>query len=247
MRRLVDALGRDLLDKVEIRAGSPVRSLRRAADWGFELESNGGTPVAVDAAVVAAPAFVAAQILRPLDAAASDLLGRIKYASVASVALLYPKASVTLPPDASGFLVPRSVTRTVSAGTLVSAKWPDNAPPEGDVVRCVVGRAGRHPALDLDDDALVERVHEDLERICAIEGSPRAAGVARWERSLPQYRVGHVQLVERIDDLLGRHRTVAVAGAGLAGSGLPDCVAQGEAAAQRIGDALDVRLQGTKT
>jgi protoporphyrinogen/coproporphyrinogen III oxidase len=48
--------------------------------------------------------------------------------------------------------------------------------------------------------------------------------------------VGHLDLVEEIERALPR--AVAVAGAGYRGSGLTDCINQGEAAAQRVLEAV---------
>ena len=51
---------------------------------------------------------------------------------------------------------------------------------------------------------------------------------------MPQYEVGHLDTVGEIESRLGRHMGLALAGNGLRGVGVPDCIRSGETAADRI-------------
>jgi oxygen-dependent protoporphyrinogen oxidase len=55
---------------------------------------------------------------------------------------------------------------------------------------------------------------------------------------MPQYVLGHLQRLERIDDAVARHPGLALAGAAYRGVGIPDCIASGEAAAESVVRAL---------
>jgi oxygen-dependent protoporphyrinogen oxidase len=194
-----------------------------------------------DAAVVAVPAFAAARMLDGIEPAAAKLLHTIEYASVASIALVYPRSSARVPADGSGFLVPSDSDLRTSACTWYSAKWPAIGTDDRIVVRAVVGRAGTDPVLDLDDAALIERVHHDLHEVMGVEAPPLATRVTRWDRSIPQYAVGHLELVAKIEAGLAAAGPVFITGAGYRGSGIPDCIAQAHATAATI----DGRLGGT--
>jgi oxygen-dependent protoporphyrinogen oxidase len=51
---------------------------------------------------------------------------------------------------------------------------------------------------------------------------------------MPQYRVGHLELVESIDGLLSDLPGLALAGSAYRGVGIPDCVHSGEEAAEKV-------------
>jgi oxygen-dependent protoporphyrinogen oxidase len=199
-----------------------------------------GEPEDFDAAIVAAPAFAAAAILGGIDAGAASLLRTIGYASVATVALVHPAGSVRVPSDGSGFLVPTGAGLALSACTWYSAKWPGIGARDRTVMRAVVGRAGDDPILRLDDDALVARVQRDLVTTMGVGAAPVATRVTRWEHSIPQYAVGHLDLVAQIEDRLAAAGPVFITGAGYRGSGIPDCIAS----AHRAADAVDGSLGG---
>ena len=63
--------------------------------------------------IMAVPAYVASELLSPLDTRLGALCGEIRYESTAAVVLAYPKSAVSHPVRGTGFVVPR-VERSVS-------------------------------------------------------------------------------------------------------------------------------------
>jgi oxygen-dependent protoporphyrinogen oxidase len=55
---------------------------------------------------------------------------------------------------------------------------------------------------------------------------------------MPQYHVGHLARVDRIEAALAAFPTLALAGNAYHGTGIPDCIASGDAAAERLLRAL---------
>ena len=225
--RLVDRLP-------DVRTDDPVERMG-VAKGHIEVDRSSES---YDAAVVAVPAFVAARVLEGIEPTAAKLLSTIEYASIASIALVYPPDSVRVPSDGSGFLVPSDSGLGVSACTWYSSKWPTVGADDRIVVRAVVGRWGTDPSLDLDDEALVERVHHDLHEVMRVESPPLATRVTRWERAIPQYAVGHLELVGKIEARLAGVGPVYITGAGYRGSGVPDCIAQADATAAAVDERL---------
>lgn len=235
MVRLVHALKTELLH-ADVRLSSPVERVERD---GRKLRvSSASGEVVADAVVLTAPAHATARQVEDVDAGAARALASIPYASVAVVALAYPSPAGAPPRRGSGMLVPRAEARTVAACTWYSTKWPASALPDGFLLRAVVGRSGRHPALDLDDDALVAAVHEDLAGMLGLKEPPRSHVVTRWESALPQYTVGHPDRVTGAELALAQNAPVFLAGAGYRGSGIPDCIRQATEAAAAVVDAL---------
>ncbi|CAN5682689.1 hypothetical protein BH24ACT26_BH24ACT26_01860 [soil metagenome] len=211
------------------------------------VESEGEPPFAVAGAVLAVPVFAATEILASICPDAARELDAIEYASVALVNLVYPPGAATLPPSGSGILVPSSEGRMLAGCTWTSRKWPHAAPSDGALtVRCFIGRSGDDAALELGDDELAARAHGELCEAMGIGAPPRATKVVRWARAIPQYSVGHNERMDRIDAALAPRPTIALAGAGYRGSGLPDCIRQGEEAARRVLDALPGALAGAR-
>lgn len=230
MNRLVSTLeGR--LRRAEIRTSAPVTSIE-GAGGGFRVSTPAGS-LEASSVLLAVPAPAAATALARLCPEAAGQLSGLEHASVASIGLAYEKGSLRFPAGSSGFLVPSRSGRLLSAGTWWSLKWPQAAP-GFDVVRCFVGRAGRHRALDLDDDELARRAADEIGEFLRTPVRPQMTRVDRWPEGLPQYKVGHAATMDRIEQALGAHPGIELAGADYRGTGIPDCVRQGTEAARRI-------------
>ena len=69
--------------------------------------------------------------------------------------------------------------------------------------------------------------------------------IARWPTAMPQYHVGHLDRVARIESLVEKLPTLALAGNAYRGVGVPQCIASGEAAAEKVDRPkhLDDRLR----
>jgi oxygen-dependent protoporphyrinogen oxidase len=100
-------------------------------------------------------------------------------------------------------------------------------------MRVSVGRWAQDP-LGLTDDELVQRVGVELRAAMGVTAAPAAAGVVRWKDAFPQYTVGHLERVDRIESDVARLPGLALAGAALRGIGIPACIDQGRQAAARV-------------
>ncbi|MEO3821824.1 protoporphyrinogen oxidase [Plantactinospora sp. B24E8] len=200
--------------------------------------------VEVDAVVLALPARPAARLLAGVDVAVGALVGRLDYASVALVSLALPAtAADLLPTGLSGFLVPPGEGTLVKAATFFTTKWAHLRRADGTVlVRASVGRYGEEHLLQCSDDELVSTVHRELGALvvgAAGDGArlpvPVASHVQRWGGALPQYTPGHLDRVAAARAALREaYPSLALAGAGYDGVGIPICVRSGETAAEEI-------------
>jgi oxygen-dependent protoporphyrinogen oxidase len=231
MGRLVEALSSGLGDRV--RAGQAVTAIEPSgASWRIDPAA-----ITADAVVVALPAWVAAPLIRPHSAAAGTTLAQIDHASVALITLAVPRRAIDHPLDGSGFLVPHSAGRTVTACSWTSSKWPHLG---GDkltaLVRASVGWDGADPSVGIDrpDDELVAAVLADLEDLMNLHGPPEDVRISRWVRSFPQPRPGHLARVATLEADLARDAPgLFVAGAWARGVGIPACIQSGRSAAAK--------------
>ncbi|MCL6547957.1 MAG: protoporphyrinogen oxidase [Alicyclobacillus sp.] len=239
---LTERLYDELRDWARLETGAEVVRMEARAEGGYSLSvwsSGGQSEVLADGIVVATPAFAAADLLHRLCPAAERLRG-IAYVSTATVIAAFPGRDITAREAGTGFLVPRSEGRTISACTALSAKWPHTSPADVTVLRCFVGRTGDTERLQLDDEALVALVLQDLKDLLGIRVPPLFTRVTRWPDAMPQYRPGHLDAVEIVEQALAAAApAVAIAGAGYRGLGIPDCIDQAEKAAGRVMEALN--------
>lgn len=229
---------------VKIVTGQTVVELkpRRAGRW--QVITSEGQSETFAAAILTTPNFVSADLLAKAIPQAADLLAQVEYASTAAVALAYPDAVVRSQLDGSGFLVPPDQVLTITGCTWLSSKWPHTSPQGTTLLRCFVGQAAADDVLRLSDQELIAAVEADLRRYLDITGRPKLARVYRWPRAMPQYNVGHLRRTARLVEVLDSFQTLALAGAGLGGIGIPDCIRQGQEAAGRISKHLqDQHLQ----
>jgi oxygen-dependent protoporphyrinogen oxidase len=213
----IEALGGRLL------TGRHVTALTRR-DHSSDVLLDDGTTHRADALVLATPDFVTASLLRDAAPTVAGALADVPYASVVLVGIAVAAAQLREPLDGTGFLVPEHEGLLLSACSWASSKW---AHLDGDPVllRASAGRITDERPQTLDDDALVELVWRDLQRTMGVRGSPAAARVARWPRALPQFAPGHLDRLRSWElTLAERWPTLALAGAGIAGLGLPACI-----------------------
>lgn len=239
MSVLVDALVAALrAGGVDVRLGVSVTGLSRTSEgWRVRLGDRAGVSATsgeldAHAIVVALPASPAAKLLADIAPAAAADLAAIEYASVGIVTLAYPRLGSPRQ-HGSGFLVAAGEQRVIKAGTWTSQKWAHLAG-EFDIVRCSVGRAGQNHDLRRDDDDLVAAVHADLRDIAGFQSPPVLSRVTRWGGALPQYAVGQLDRVGRIERAVASVPGLALCGAAYRGIGIPACIESGERAAARI-------------
>ena len=194
------------------------------------LTSRGET-LAFHAVVLALRASEIAPLVQPFDPDLAGRLAAISYGGSTTISLAWRATDVPRPLAGFGFVVPRSEKRRLIACSFSSVKFPGRAP-EGTVLL----RAFTSDALlpGSDPDQAIACAREELREILGIEAPPLLARAFFHPGAMAQYEVGHLDRVAEIESRLERHTGLALAGNGLRGVGVPDCVRSGEAAADRI-------------
>jgi len=237
MQSLVDALA-SRLPEGTIRLNTSLTALDYEHGWRVHC---GGQRIGADAVVVATPAHQTAHALRPCDAGLTRELEAIPYASSATVSLAYRSDQIPRPLDGFGFVVPLIEARSIVACTYSSMKYPGRAPEGHVLVRCFVGGALQQELFDQDDPTMAASVRRELRELLGIDGEPILTRIHRHWRAMPQYQVGHLDRMQRIDAAVGRHPGLALAGNAYRGVGIPDCIHSGEMAAERVWTQLAAR------
>lgn len=235
MELLVDALV-SRLRRTRVVTGVGARSVSRG-DGAYRVTLADGESIEADAAVVAVPAFVAAELLAGLDEEAAEAHGAIPYASSVVVTLAFRAEDVSHPLDGYGYVVPRTEESDVLACTWTSNKWPGRAPSGAVLIRVYAGRYGERDLTLEDDDELRPLARDELS-LLGLDAEPMLTRVHRWPHGMPQYVLGHLECVGRIESALEGLPGLAVAGAAYRGVGIADCIRSGEDAAESIAHSL---------
>lgn len=239
MGALVGAIERRLPADA-IRYSSPVAAIDRDDGGSWRVRTPGGTTPS-RAVIVAAPAHVAARLLATVDCEAASLCADVPYVSTVSVALAWPRSAIRHPLEGSGFVVARRYSHErITACTWVSSKWKGRAPADAALLRVFIGGAHDPGAADLPDAELIEIAATDIANVLAISGAPSLTRVYRWRAAGAQHNVGQLARVARIEARLAEHPGLFVAGSGFRSVGIPDCIADGRAAASAAADYIKI-------
>jgi oxygen-dependent protoporphyrinogen oxidase len=228
LHRLVVRLAEEAGD---IRSGTAVRAITAGAG-GYTVRCDPGPDIEAGAVVVTVPSYVAAGLVEPLSPAAAGHLAAIRHASVVTATLAYRPSALPRPLDGSGMLVPRVEGRLMTACTWSTTKWPALASSGMVMLRASSGRDGDDRAMELPDEEIVRRLHDELAKALDLTERPEASLVSRWPRGFPQYEVGHQARVDAIETALSADAPgVLVAGAAYRGLGIAACIEQARRAA----------------
>jgi oxygen-dependent protoporphyrinogen oxidase len=231
-RRLAGRLG------ALLRTDARVQRLTHAgAAWRLEIER--GSPVECEHVVLACAPLQAAALLRSLDHTLAELLERMPVAPLAVMALGFHDRDVAHVERGFGFLVPTRERLGILGTMFDSWLFPERAPHDRVLWRCLIGGARDRGAIDLDDDALVQRATAALGKLLQVRAAPVMTGVVRHVEGIPQYALGHLQRMTQIDELLARHPGLVLAGHAYRGTGVNACIREAERLAARWGTSPD--------
>lgn len=237
LQELMTALIEQVKPNTKIRLQTAAQSVRRNEDGRFVVASSASGATSLeefDAVVLAVPAFVASRIVKDDQQSLAEDLSRIEYASTVVVASGHKLSDIQHPLNAFGMVIPHIEQRKILAVSFTSRKFPGRAPDGHVLLRTFVGGALQSELNDLNDDGIMEVVRDELRDILGVRWNPDFAVALRHTRAMPQYHVGHLDVVSRVEAKLSSCRGLALAGSYLRGVGIPDSIGSGENAAESV-------------
>jgi oxygen-dependent protoporphyrinogen oxidase len=219
-----------------LRLGTRVEALRsESGRLRLDLHTPSGTEVLPASAVIlAAPAYHAAEMVRPLSAALAAELAAIEYPPLASVCIAFRSSEVPRALDGFGFLAPRGEGLRALGCIWSSSLFSGRAPEGSALLTLFLGGATDPGVAGMSDDAVADQVRRDLAAALGIQAPGRVVQIRRLDRAIPQYALGHPARVERIEAELRRIPGLHLAGNYLRGVSIGDCVKQAGELAGRL-------------
>ena len=236
MQQMVDAL----LKRIPESARKPATQVESVkAESGKWLVVTSGRTLEFDAAIIAAPVYVAASLLGCNRELAGELAG-IGYSSSITAVLGFDETVRANLPPGFGFLVPRTENRRILAATFVHNKFPHRAAPNRALIRCFLGGTRDENIAQSSESEIDALVRAELREILGITVQPLFVRIHKWKKAMAQYTPGHATRLLRIRKLLAESPGLALAGNGFTGIGVPDCVRSGREAAAKVATDLGI-------
>ena len=188
----VGALTRALADRLSVRVGwqaSSVETQAGGARVGY-LAPGGERSLIADAAVVAVPGSLVADLCRGLTEAELAFFEQVRYVRGIIAYLLLAEPPETLP--YYGVAFPRSEGLGLY-GMAVDHHKPGAAPEGAGLVNAALTSSAAARLFEMPDEAVIESVLGDLARTPVGRLDPVDAVVHRWDPMMPQFHAGYLR------------------------------------------------------
>lgn len=234
MSSLVEAIAGRLPSET-VRLNARLERIEQSDSGRWQLSVSGdAAPQSFDALILAVPASLAASLLPGVCGELASLLGQIPYAGCCVAVTAFRREQIAHPCNGSGFVVPIAENRRIIAGSFSSQKFAGRAPDDRILLRIFIGGALQPELADLPDDDIRRLVRQELAELLGASGEPEFCDIVRWQGMMPQYHVGHLDLVAKIEARVASIPGFALAGNAYRGVGIPFCIRSGEQAAESI-------------
>jgi protoporphyrinogen/coproporphyrinogen III oxidase len=229
---LVDALREQL--GTSLVAGVGIRRIERTPG-GWAVRGEGREGWDADALVLATRAHEQADLVEESDPTLATEMRAIPYNRIAVVALGFRRTDIPrLDLDGFGYIAPQNTRRDVLGVQWCSSIYPDRAPPGMVLWRALCGGWHRGEMVDWPEDRLVEAVRRELHLAMGVAAAPAFVHVTRFPAAIPQYLVGHLERVKRIEARVAALPGLFVGGNAYHGVAMSDCTEQAVVLAERV-------------
>lgn len=226
-----------------VRCGAQVKALQRTNE-GWSLAVNGDPEmIPAEAVVLAGEPWAMAPLLRPHNANLAAELDAIRCPPVAVVALGFGAPAASRIPDGFGVLIARGEGFRMLGNLWETRLYPGRGPASHVLVRAMYGGAVDPEAGALPAGELSALARAEVARLYGVVDAPVFEHVAHVPRAIPQYEIGHLARVARIDVAIAALPGLSITGNGLRGVAFADAASDGV----RTGEAALLRLAARST
>lgn len=184
----------------EVRTSAAVQSLHEGSgQQGWRVVLQDGEHLDCTSVIVAAESWSSAPILAEVAPEVASELGGLHAPGLAVVGLGYGPDELARAPRGFGALIARPEGFRILGVLWDTFLFPERSPDGSLLVRCMIGGSTDPEAATLSEDELAEIAIADLRRLLGFRGQPIFREVVKWPHAIPQYEVGHLARVDRID------------------------------------------------
>ena len=170
--------------------------------------------------VICTPAYVTGELIQNMDSSLGNNIAQIEYPSLLSVQLVFDKNQVKSHLDAFGLLIPKQ-TGKITLGIINHSSVFD-ANQSFHKYNLFVG-----VKEEITEDyisELVSTAENELKDIYQITGEVLFRNHKIWRKAIPQFNVGHDQLMSDIDSFEKCNPNISILGNWRTGVAIGDCI-----------------------
>jgi len=197
---------------------------------------QGKQSVVTKSIALTTPAKATGKILSTIAPGTVEPLERVPYPCVWSVTLAYPSKSFKAPLRGFGNLIPRSMGIRTLGTIWSSCLFPGRAPEGMELLLSYIGGAKDPTIKNLTQEEVVATVDKDIKKILLKddEVKPVVVGIRKWDRAIPQYNLGHQEILDTVQEELDSLPGIYVGGNYTSGVAFGDCVLWAKNTAPKI-------------
>ncbi len=203
-------------------------------DDTYTVTFENGDVISCKNIILATPTYKAADLVAELSTDLAHTFNSIPYAPISVVCLGYKKDDIKHKLDGFGFLVPKKENLKILGSIWTSSIFANRAPDGMVQFRTMIGGDGDHESINLSDKELVRAIEHDLDSIVGINGKPELVKIYRWARGIPQFKIGHSDIMDKLESELSKQGNLFISGNAYYGISLNDCIKQSHKVAELI-------------
>lgn len=232
----IEALAENIESKgVTIRYQSPVNDIHINKD-NYEIVTDQGSEQ-FDGVLITTPHQTFMKWFNHDEA--FKYFNQMDSTSVATVVFAFDEKDIENTYNGTGFVIARTSKTDITACTWTTKKWPFTTPKGKVLIRAYVGKPGDTVVEDHTDEEIATIARRDLNKMMTFKGDPEFTIVNRLTKSMPQYHIGHMSQIRKIQQHVKQtYPALRITGAPFEAVGLPDCIQQGKNAVEELLDEI---------
>ena len=237
MEVLTDSI-KDKFRSIDLRLKSEVTSIKKNQE-GWAIEINGNEILNVNTVCLTAINPKISQLIQNISPKFSSFFDVLDFGSLVTINFVFKKEQIKHSLDGMGFVVPDIENRNILACSFSSVKFPNRSPEDDLLLRVFVKESELNNFSEKNDNLMIERVMKELRMILKIHGEPKHTDVNFYVKSTPQYKVGHLERIESLEESIRVLPGLFFAGKGYRGVGISDCVVSADLTSQKVYEFLN--------
>jgi oxygen-dependent protoporphyrinogen oxidase len=233
MQELTERL-EEKIPNEKIILGNRVINLEKK-NTGYLLTLKNGETIEARKVILATPAYISGKLVERIDPEIAQKLKEIPYSSSITIPLVFKKDKFNHSLKGFGVVVPKNEGRKVMAISWISSKWPHRVPERYVMLRVFMGGSQGKKLLSSPEKEILKTALEEVQAIMGVSAEPLDYEVFCFEKSMPQYTLGHKERISFIESRLQKlHSYLFITGGAFHGVGIGDCIREGREIARKI-------------
>lgn len=220
------------LKEEDLRSFTRVHRIEKNGKWIVHLKD--GEELRSDYLCMAASSKIAAALVEDFSPGLSYQLAAIPSKSMISVYYALRKNEHRSLPAGSGFVRLQTGDEKIMGGTFAHLKFDGRSPKGIELIRVFVSPSWCHTLMQMEDQEIGPLVYEELRDILGLSEMPLFFQVSRHDKAMPQYEVGHLDRVQRIENEVAKLDGFFLTGNAYRGVGVPGCIERARTTAEEM-------------